>query len=515
MKRIISILLCVFMLAGLLAGCSAAHTPEAYKPTGNLLEEEAEDTPVVDPEQEQTLSLAFYAEESLNPLVADDFTNRVLMPLIYQSLFSVNRDNEVIPILCKAYSASVDLMTYEFTVDPAATFSDGTPVTAEDVVASLEEAGNHKYYGRRLRFVQSISVTEEGDVRIRLSQPFGNLPLLLDIPIVKAAEVEADFPLGSGPYILGGWGAYRYLTRRTDWWCKSKDLLITAQKIPLVSAESPTSIRDAFEFYDVGVVCTDPGSDRYVEYRSDYELWNCETGIFLYLGVNSKSAVFEKQEIRQALSRGIDRDMLADRYYRGFALSASLPASPNSPYYIAPLAQKYAYDPEAYQSAMSSMKGRTIKLLVNDSDSLRVRVAQEIGRMLNTTGLLVEVDSKSSDAYIVALQEGDYDLYLGQTRLSPNMDLTSFFSENGALNYGGMADLSTYTLCLQALENQGNYYALYQQIMEDGYLCPILFRCYAVYATRGLLTNLAPARDNLFCYSIGRTQTDAYIVGGE
>ena len=135
--------------------------------------------------------------------------------------------------------------------------------------------------------------------------------------------------------------------------------------------------------------------------------------------------------------------------------------------------------------------------------------------MLNTTGLLVEVDSKSSDAYIVALQEGDYDLYLGQTRLSPNMDLTSFFSENGALNYGGMADLSTYTLCLQALENQGNYYTLYQQIMEDGYLCPILFRCYAVYATRGLLTNLAPARDNLFCYSIGRTQTDAYIVGGE
>ena len=511
MKRMILILLCISMLAG----CSAAHTPEAYVPTGNLLEEEAEDTLTAEDAEEQTLSMAYYADQSMNPLMADDFTNRVLMPLIYQSLFSVSRDNEVIPILCKSYSASVDLMTYEFTVDPAATFSDGTPVTAQDVVASLKEADEHKFYGRRLRFVNSISVTEEGNVRISLSQPMGNLPLLLDIPIVKEAEVEADFPLGSGPYILGGWGQYRYLTRRTDWWCKSNDLAITAQKIPLVSAESPTSIRDAFEFYDVGVVCTDPGSDQYAEYRCDYELWNCETGIFVYLGVNADSAVFEKREIRQALSRGIDRDTLVDRYYRGFALSAELPASPNSDYYFAPLAQKHAYDPAVYQDTMSSMKGRTIRLLVNDSDSLRVRVAQEIGRMLNTSGLLVEVVAKSSGAYEVALQEGDYDLYLGQTKLSPNMDLSPFFAEYGALSYGGMSDASTYELCLQALENQGNYYSLYQQVMEDGYLCPVLFRCYAVYASRGLLTDLAPARDNLFCYSIGRTQTDAYVVGDE
>ena len=73
-------------------------------------------------------------------------------------------------------------------------------------------------------------------------------------------------------------------------------------------------------------------------------------------------------------------------------------------------------------------------------------------------------------------------------------------------------DIGVYTLCLQALENQGNYYTLHQRVMEDGYLCPILFRSYAVYASRGLLTTLQPARDNLFCYSIGRTLTDAYVM---
>ena len=515
-KKNISILLCLAMLAGLFTGCAAAHVPEAYEPTGSALEGEVQQDAQTAEEEagEQTLSLAYYANQSMNPLECDDYTNRAIMPLMYQGLFAVNRDYEAVPLLCKSYSASVDLMTYEFTVDPAATFSDGVPVTPEDVVASLEESRNHKYYGSRLRSVYSISVTEDRKVRMQLYQPNSNLPLLLDIPIVKAAQVEAPCPIGSGPYILEGWGNNRYLSRRDNWWCKSTDLLITAQEIPLVRAESPTSIRDAFEFYDVGVVCTDPGSDRYVEYRCDYELWDCETGIFVYLGVNSESAIFENRAIRQAISKGINRDLLVDRYYRGFAHSAELPASPNSPYYTPSLAQKYAYDPAAYQSAMSDMKGSTIRLLVNESDSLRVRVAQEIGRMLNTSGLFVEVITKSSGSYQNALDEGDYDLYLGQTKLSPNMDLTPFFSENGNLSYGDLADISLYTLCLQALENQGNYYTLHQSVMDGGYLCPILFRSYAVYASRGLLTDLEPARDNLFCYSIGRSLTDAYIVGG-
>ena len=97
-----------------------------------------------------------------------------------------DEDGDVLPILCKNYTASSDLTVYTFTIDPKATFSDGVPVTPEDVVASLQESRNHKYYGRRLRFVNAISVTEDRKVRIYLSQPNGNLPLLLDIPIVKA-----------------------------------------------------------------------------------------------------------------------------------------------------------------------------------------------------------------------------------------------------------------------------------------------------------------------------------------
>lgn len=516
MKKASSIVLCLAMLAGLLTGCTAAGAPGAYTPVGDLQTENGAvpENASEAGEEEDTFALAYYPEETLNPLSSADFTNRMICSLVYQGLFTANREGDVIPILCKSYTASADLTVYDFTIDPTATFSDGVPVTPEDVVASLKESMDYKYYGRRLRFVNAIEVTEDRAVRIYLMQPNGNLPLLLDIPIVKATEVEAENPLGTGPYVLNGYGRNRSLVRRENWWCTSNDLVLEYAKISLVAAETPAEIRDAFEFYGVDLVCADPCSDLYAEYRCDYELWDCENGIFVYLAINDESSVFQSAEVRRAISRGINRDLLADKYYRGFAKGAALPASPSSPFYTPALAKQYDYDPTAYQTSMSLVKGQKITLLVNSSDSLRLRVAQEIGRMLNTSGLLVEIDARTEDYYYGALREGEYDMYLGQTKLSPNMDLSVFFAEDGPLNYGGLDDVGMYTLCLQAVENQGDYYTLHQSVMEDGYLCPIVFRSYAIYATRGELDHLQPARDNVFCYSIGRSLVDAYVVQG-
>ena len=511
MKKIISILLCLCLMASLLTGCAEADDPEAYVPTGDALTwDDEEEEAAWTQDGEQQLSLAYYADRDMNPLTCTDYTNRLLMPLIYQGLFTVTRNYEVVPILCSSYTMTADMMTYEFMIDPRATFSDGTPVTANDVASCLVRAKKSNYYSGRMNFMQSFKSTDEGSVVIKLKHPYENLPMLLDIPIVKADEMKEAFPLGSGPYKLGGTENYRFLTKKTNWWCESKDLLIRDEQIPLVAVDSVTQIRDQFEFADVGVVVTDPGSDRYVDYRCDYELWDCDTGVFVYLGVNKSSSVLKKKEVRQALTKGINREYLCDTYYRGFATGAELPAAPNSPYYSAVLAQQYAYDPLTFSSLLSGVQGKKVRLLVNSDDSLRLRVAQEIGRMLNAGGLIVEVVAKTTSAYKTALSEGSYDLYLGQTKLSPNMDLTPFFSADGALSYGGMENLGVFTLCLQALENQGNYYTLHQTVMDEAYLCPVLFRSYAVYATRGLLTNLQPARDNIFSYSIGRNLTQAY-----
>ena len=132
--------------------------------------------------------------------------------------------------------------------------------------------------------------------------------------------------------------------------------------------------------------------------------------------------------------------------------------------------------------------------------------------MLKKCGLKVTLSEKGTSGCQSALKKKEYDLYLGQTKLSPNMDLSAFFATKGALNYGGISDVAFSTLCNEALANRGNYYTLHKSVMDDGRLCPILFCSYAVYATRGLLTGLTPARDSVFYYSLGRTMENALIT---
>ena len=50
-----------------------------------------------------------------------------------------------------------------------------------------------------------------------------------------------------------------------------------------------------------------------------------------------------------------------------------------------------------------------------------------------------------------------------------------------------------------------------QKILEEGQLCPILFRSYAIFTQRGSFPELEPARDNVFFYHLGKTDEEARV----
>ncbi len=514
MKRILSLLVSCALLLSFSSGCNAEKKP--YVPTGDgLTWDENYTGPVAtrpQEEQEQSLTLAYYPDRSMNPILSTDYTNRALFSLLYQSLFVVDWDYNVEPMLCKQFSVNTELTHYTFYIEQNVTFSDGALLTAQDVVESLKAAWQSEYYRGRFLHVTDISLSGDGGISIRLETPCENLPLLLDIPIIRSTQLTDAQPAGTGPYYLERNTMGACLRRRTDWWCKA-DMVVTASTIALLEAESITQLRDEFQFSDLSVVCADPGSDRYADYRCDYELWDCENGIFLYLAVCEDSEVFSDPEVRQALTYAIDRDMLVEKYYRGFARSATLPASPLSPYYNQALAARYTYDSSKFAQVITdkNMLGQTVTMLVNKDDSLRLRVAREIAGMLKEAGLDVKMSELSTQAYEEALRAWRFDIYLGQTRLSANMDLSAFFHTTGVLSWGEVNDVAAYTLTLQALENHGNYYTLHQTVMENGLLCPVLFRSYAIYATRGAVTGLTPSRDNVFYYSLGKNMEHALI----
>ncbi len=523
MKRLTAMLLLLALLCASVSGCGGGE--KAYVPTGNALYVEGQDLEeyLSGEKEPQELTLGYYPDRSMNPLIGNNITNRVLFSLIYQGLFAVDRYNEPYPILCGSYQVSASYMTYTYYLDEKATFSDGSRVTIEDVLATYEAARNSNYYGGRFTHVNSISLSGDGGITFTLNTAYRDFSMLLDIPILKATELEAEHPLGTGPYAFSEGISGAYLSKVQNWWCHT-EIAATAENITLVETLNQSQLRDEFEFGDVGLACADPMSDSYAEYRCDYELWEVDNGMFVYLACNVGFSDFftNSDVLRKALTYAIDRQTIVEENYRGKAYPSTLAASPGSPYYSKSLAANYEYDAMKFIDLISGWsppkddegKDQKLRLLVNSDDSTRLRTARDIAEALTEMGVpcgTLEYGNSTKTTYQQVLAAGNYDLYLGQTKLSPNMDLSCFFGWKD-LSRGGLTNDALYKRSLDALADVGNYYNLLKDVAEDARIIPVLFGYNAVFAERGLFEDLSPSRDNAFFYTLDKTMESIRIA---
>lgn len=519
MKKLLSSLLALSLIAALFTGCGRSIDNSGYVPTGDAILMEGQDPEDIMPEEEDTqeLTLAYYPNRSLNPLFGSDYTNRVLMSLMYQGLFAVSNKKQATPILCSSYRVSADTRTWVFYLESNATFSDGTHVTPQDVVATYEKAKENDYYKGRFYHLHSLDILGDGGIVFYMDTPYENLPLLLDVPIVKASEVDAEIPLGTGPYTFSEGVGGANLYRNPSWWCGSLKIPATDPTITLVDVSSVADVRDEFQFGEVSVVCTNPMSATFAEYRSDYELWEIESGYMLYIGCNvTWSEFFDDGTLRTMLTYAMDRETMAEENYKGMVDCVTLPCAPTEVYYSKTLAQEYEYDSLKFLEKMNSYRipqkkgggNEEMKLLVNSDDSARVNMGRTIAETLTDLGLPCSTLEYSGVTYKNCLSYGNFDIYLGLTRLSPTMDLTDFFRPYGEMGWGGLANENLYNLTLKSLENSGTYSNLYKVLADDGRIIPLMFGHYNVYAQRGLIPDLNPARDNVFYYSLGKNMSD-------
>lgn len=129
---------------------------------------------------------------------------------------------------------------------------------------------------------------------------------------------------------------------------------------------------------------------------------------------------------------------------------------------------------------------------------------------MQENGFFLKVRSLGREAYVAALQAGNYDAYLGEVRLTANFDLSEFFRTGGALSYGAVADASLAGLCTQALGNSGSYADLCARLLDTVPFCPIVFKSYEVCVSRGAIASISPGVDCVFHNAAtARTLADA------
>ena len=520
MKKLF-VLLLAFCLLLTACGTKVPTEPEETVPllpetetgeTESTTEQEAEET-------DTAFGLSYLPKYGMNPYTCMATVNRALFSLMYEPLFVVTHDFTPAPVLCESLESSADGTFYRFRLLKNARFSDGTALTGEDVKASLLAAKQSSMYGERLEHISSIYISENGSVEITLSTPYENFALMLDVPILKADTVEAERPIGSGPYCLRG----QALVRNSHWW-KADHGVLSCDRITLSAATEANDLRNQFEFGSTDLIYCDPNSTAAVGYRCDYEVWEAPTTVLHYLGFNLYSGWFIEEEFRSAVTYAIDRDLFVNEIYGGFAQATPLPCSPSSPFHDDQLAEDYDYAPAKFTEALKNSgiltnpeyEGHEGKFLVCLDDPARVKLADRICKVFTDAGLRLTVTALEKKQYEQALQNQDFDVYLGEVRLTANFNMSEFFMKYGNLQYGSISNTGLVTLCSGALANSGSYSELHRQILEWAPICPVVFKSYAIYVTRGKITNNEPGVDYVFHDGLqARSLADAYTTHRE
>lgn len=171
--------------------------------------------------------------DSLNPYILKGRAPWGIRTHVFESLMGRNWDEPfaLYGLLAESVETGESREWVEFVLRDEARFSDGTPVTVEDVLWSMEtvaEEGNPRYRTAWMK-VASAEQTGPRSVRFTFNEPDNELPLLMGLrPILKKADWEGvDFaesslrvPVGSGPYVIGAFEPDRFISfeRNPDYW---------------------------------------------------------------------------------------------------------------------------------------------------------------------------------------------------------------------------------------------------------------------------------------------------------
>jgi len=101
--------------------------------------------------------------------------------------------------------------------------------------------------------------------------------------------------------------------------------------------------------------------------------------------------------------------------------------------------------------------------------------------------------------YLTALQKGDFDLYLGEVRLTADWDASALLDADGALNYGGFVSERLSELNDSLLLGENFSAAMYAEgFVEETPFAPLLFKTKAVVVPAGLIEGMTPSVSNPF-----------------
>ena len=407
-------------------------------------------TPAPTGEAESAVWAVYRETSTIDPIYVFDYPDNAAMAIACESLLRQQPDLTIAPGLATSVEYTDD-NTLLITLRDGVTFWDGTPLTAADVVYSLERQRDPNlggFYGAVFANVDTITATGDLEVTItttkRDNQIIGELsgPVGAIVQQAFTEEQGANFATAAGgvmctgPYQLDSWVVGEGLTfvRNDNYWDDSLPMQLKSVTIKGVSDEAVATSGYLTGEIDGGYPITISTLDQLRETDAVNMYEGPGYGISAFIVSNFDGALKDKR-VRQALSMALDRQGLVDALYKGAGYPARAPAVPGT----------WGFEQQTFVDAWNALPDVSVpsldeaKALVEEAgatgQTVRLGMSSELGAINVTAGEFQRaLESIGMQAEFVSVSAANYILFFIDPAAREGVD--GFFT----VNYPNFAD---------------------------------------------------------------------------
>ena len=404
------------------------------------------------------LRLAVTDFDTINPLITNNKEILNIDTLIFEPLFALNENYELIPCLATECSKTGD-NTYVVKLDNTIKWTNGLSLDADDVKFTIETIKNgNSVYKYNVEHISNIEIIDNGTIKLTLDANIPFFEYYLIFPILSSTQYNGeDFyasqqvPIGTGRYQISNVSTNSItLTYNQNWKNpKNEDIKIENIRINIYS-----SMGEAYNSFKIGNIdflnTSNPNFQEYIGTIGFNKTEYLERE-FDFLALNCQDTILQDSAVRQAIGYAIDKDHIVTSVFNNQKAVSEYPLDYGNYLYQANEASS-GYNPDQARNILEengwtyrnnrwrkNIDGRTryldLKISVKENDSARVQVAELIEDQLENIGISVTVDKISDNEYSNYIQEKDYQILLTGVYTSYTPDLMYYFSQGNISNY--------------------------------------------------------------------------------
>jgi len=439
--------------------------------------------------------------------------------VIFASLVTTDKQGKPIPDLAEKWDVSSDQLTYTFHLRKDLKFSDGSPLTADDVAFTLsllhDKAyeggddisqyaikGGKEYKEGKATSIEGIQVVDPQTIKITTEKVNSQALIALGGPVLSKAYYGKEYkqntsldylkelygkPIAAGPYKFE-----KYIPGQEVRFIANENYYAGKPKIQnfIYKITSPDTKFQLFQTGEIDYTGVGYG-DEILEQVKSLQFANVEietAASFSYIRMNSKKPYLKDKKVRQALIYGLDRKKYVDTALKGYGTVANVPIHPTSWAYTEEGINKYEYnldkakkllDEAGWKAGSDGIRekdGQKLKLTYYGASSAKegdlfIPIAKE-----NYKELGVEFNPEFMDfnTMLSKVKKGDYDLASVATPITTDPSETvSGYSSEGDDNTLGYKNEKVDALIKKGIETvdiekrKPIYKELYKELSED------------------------------------------------